>query len=81
MNRMKRTAPKTVISLTGYRTTTMTIALSVLALGFAGCISAPPKRPTLVEVVKQENEVGSKLAKRESFTSFRILFWIVTLPR
>jgi predicted Zn-dependent protease len=42
----------------------MTIALSVLALGFAGCISAPPKRPTLVEVVKQENEVGSKLAKK-----------------
>jgi predicted Zn-dependent protease len=30
---------------------------------FSGCISAPPKKPNIVEQVKQENEVGSKLAK------------------
>jgi hypothetical protein len=30
---------------------------------FSGCISAPPKKPNIVEQVKQENAVGSELAK------------------
>jgi hypothetical protein len=39
---------------------------SVMSLAiflFYGCISAPPKKPNLVEQVKQENALGSELAK------------------
>ena len=67
---MNQATPKAVISLTLNSKTLIlkAIAVSAIMLSFASCfsscISAPPKKPNLVEVVKQENEVGSKLAKK-----------------
>jgi predicted Zn-dependent protease len=40
------------------------VSLLTLLGSLAGCISAPPKKPNIVEQVKQENAVGSVLARR-----------------
>jgi hypothetical protein len=43
---------------------TLMICVVAVLIGLAACISAPPKKPNLIEQVKKENDVGSRLAKQ-----------------